>query len=108
MARQIRSRTSTAHKRDRNSNLDRLVTIERVAEPRQVSDKKVPAVKKREPLLTLQEVAEILRSSVKQVRRYIADEDPRERLACIDMGRGRPKRVDPSDLETFIRVHRRP
>jgi Helix-turn-helix domain len=60
------------------------------------------------PLLTLPEAAEILKVSVKQVRRYIADPDPRKRLACIDMGPGRSKRVDPRDLEHFIRVHRCP
>ena len=60
-----------------------------------------PAAKKREPLLDIPDVAAILKVSEKQVRRYIADPDPRKRLPSIKIGR--LKRVEPSDLENFIR-----
>ena len=65
-----------------------------------------PAAKKREPLLGIRDVAEILNVSVKQVRRYIADPDPRKRLSVIRMGR--LIRIDPTDLENFIRDCRWP
>jgi excisionase family DNA binding protein len=65
-----------------------------------------PATKKREPLLGIPDVAEILKVSVKQVRRYIADPDPRKRLRVIKIGR--LIRIDPSDLENFIHDRRRP
>ena len=65
-----------------------------------------PAAKKREPLLAIPDVAEILKVSEKQVRRYIADPDPRKRLPSIKIGR--LIRIDPSDLENFIRDRRWP
>ena len=67
---------------------------------------KAPAAKKREPLLGIPDVAEILNVSEKQVRRYIADRDPRKRLRSIKMGR--LIRVDPPDLENFIRDRKCP
>ena len=94
--------------RNGNGDLDRLLITRQVAEPRQVIDKKAtrPTAKKREPLLTLNEVAEILKVSVKQVRRYITDPDPRKRLRSIKVGR--LIRIDPFDLEDFIGDHRCP
>ena len=65
-----------------------------------------PAAKKREPLLGIPDVAEILNVSVKQVRRYITDPDPRKRLSVIRIGR--LIRIDPADLENFIRDRRWP
>jgi len=65
-----------------------------------------PAAKKREPLLGIADVAEILKVSVKQVRRYIADPDSRKRLSVIRIGR--LIRIDPADLESFIRDRRWP
>jgi hypothetical protein len=62
--------------------------------------------KKREPLLDIPDVAIILKVSEKQVRRYIGNPDPRKRLPSVKMGRLR--RVEPSDLENFIRDRRRP
>jgi hypothetical protein len=111
MAQRIRSRASAAHRSDRKDCIaDQPPTIKQLVERPQPIDKAMTHAvsKKREPLLTLKEVAEILKVSVKQVRRYIADPDPRKRLSCIDMGPGRAKRVDPIDLEYFIRVRRRP
>jgi excisionase family DNA binding protein len=108
MARRTQSRTSTTHNHDRSDGiLDHLLTTKQ-AEPRQAFDRKVtrPAAKKREPLLTPNEVAEILKVSVKQVRRYITDPDPRKRLRSIKVGR--LIRIDPFDLEDFIRDHRCP
>ena len=61
---------------------------------------------KLESLLTDAEAAKILNVSVKQVRRYRTDPDPRKRLPSIEIGRLR--RIEPSDLENFIRVRRRP
>ena len=63
-------------------------------------------VRKAEPLLTIPEAAEILNVSTKQVRRYIAEPEARKRLRSIKIGRLR--RIDPVDLEDFIRVRRRP
>jgi excisionase family DNA binding protein len=63
-----------------------------------------PAGKKREPLLAIPDAAEILNVSVKQVRRYINDPDPRKRLPVIRIGR--LVRIDPADLENFIRDRR--
>ena len=60
----------------------------------------------REPLLDIPDVAEILKVSEKTVRRYIAERDPRKRLPSVKMGRLR--RVEPSDLENFIRDRWRP
>jgi excisionase family DNA binding protein len=65
-----------------------------------------PAAKKREPLLGIADVAEILKVSVKQVRRYITDPDPRKRLSVIRIGR--LIRIDPADLDNFIRDRRWP
>ena len=65
-----------------------------------------PTAKKREPLLGIRDVAEILKVSGKQVRRYIAEPDPRKRLRSIKIGR--LIRVDPSDLENFISDRRWP
>jgi hypothetical protein len=42
--------------------------------------------------------------SPRQVRRYIADPDPRERLRSIKIGH--LVRIAPADLEDFIRDHR--
>jgi len=70
------------------------------------SRSRAASVNKREPLLTLNEVAEILKVSVKQVRRYITNPDPRKRLRSIKVGR--LIRIDPFDLEDFIRDHRCP
>jgi hypothetical protein len=95
-----------ARERDRSTTPSGHLTVRQLADPAQAWTR--PSAKKREPLLTLKEVSEILKVSVKQVRRYITDPDPRKRLRCIDMGRGRPKRVDPPDLEVFIRVYRCP
>ena len=55
----------------------------------------------RAPLFTIPDVAEILKVSEKQVRRYIADPDPRKRLPSSKFGR--LIRIEPSDLENFIR-----
>jgi Fic family protein len=60
----------------------------------------------REPLLDIHDVAVILKVSEKQVRRYIAHPDPRKRLPSVTIGRLR--RVEPSDLENFIRDRRWP
>jgi excisionase family DNA binding protein len=60
----------------------------------------------RAPLLTIPDVAAILKVSEKQVRRYIGDRDPRKRLPASKFGR--LIRVEPSDLENFIRDRRRP
>jgi excisionase family DNA binding protein len=60
----------------------------------------------RAPLLAIPDVAEILKVSEKQVRRYIADRDPRQRLPASKFGR--LIRIEPSDLENFIRDRRRP
>jgi len=60
----------------------------------------------REPLLAIPDVAEILKVSEKQVRRYIADPDPRKRLRAIKIGR--LIRIEPLDLENFIRDRRWP
>ena len=57
-------------------------------------------VKKPEPLLTVAEVAEILNASEKTVRRAIDGDD----LRAIRI-RGL-LRIDPADLEDFIRDHR--
>jgi excisionase family DNA binding protein len=65
-----------------------------------------PTAKKRQPLLGIPDIAEILRVSDKQVRRYIAEPDPRKRLRSAKIGR--LIRVEPSDLEDFIRDRRRP
>jgi excisionase family DNA binding protein len=62
--------------------------------------------KKREPLLTIPDVAAILKVSEKQVRRYIDDRDQRKRLRSIELGR--LIRIDLSDLENFISDRRRP
>jgi len=62
--------------------------------------------KKREPLLTIPDVAAILKVSEKQVRRYIDDRDQRKRLQSIELGR--LIRIDLSDLESFISDRRRP
>ena len=62
--------------------------------------------KKGEPLLRIPDVAEILNVSDKQVRRYITNPDPRKRLPVIRIGR--LIRIDPSDLENFIRDRRCP
>jgi excisionase family DNA binding protein len=70
------------------------------------SRSRAASANKREPLLTLNEVAEILKVSVKQVRRYITDPDRRKRLRSIKVGR--LIRIDPFDLEDFIRDHRCP
>jgi excisionase family DNA binding protein len=58
-----------------------------------------------EPLLSVKDAAEVLTVSPKQVRRYIADPDPRKRLRSIKIGG--LVRIAPSDLEDFIRDHRR-
>jgi hypothetical protein len=110
MAKRIRPPTAPIHNSDRQDCFaDLPPTIKQLAGRRQSDKPKARAVvKKREPLLTLNEVAEILKVSVKQVRRYITDRDQRKRLSCIDDGPGRLKRVDPADLEYFIRVRRRP
>jgi hypothetical protein len=60
----------------------------------------------RESLLDIPNVAEILKVSEKTVRRYIGHRDPRKRLPAIELGR--LIRVEPSDLEIFIRDRRRP
>jgi excisionase family DNA binding protein len=60
----------------------------------------------REPLLDIPDVAEILKVSQKTVRRYIGHRDPRKRLPSAKFGRLR--RVEPSDLEKFIRDRWRP
>ena len=65
-----------------------------------------PAAKKREPLLEVRDAGEILKVSDKQVRRYIADPDPRKRLRSIKIGR--LVRIDPLDLENFICDRQRP
>ena len=57
-------------------------------------------------MFTIPDVGGILKVSDKQVRRYIADPDPRKRLRSSKFGR--LVRVEPSDLENFIRDHRRP
>jgi len=62
--------------------------------------------KKREPLLTIPDVAAILKVSEKQVRRYIDDRDQRKRLRSIELGR--LIRIDLSDLKNFISDRRRP
>jgi len=62
--------------------------------------------KKREPLLTIPDVAAILKVSEKQVRRYIDDRDQRKRLRSIELGR--LIRIDLSDLENFIGVRNCP
>jgi len=62
--------------------------------------------KKREPLLTIPDVAAILKVSEKRVRRYIDDRDQRKRLRSIELGR--LIRIDLSDLENFISDRRRP
>jgi hypothetical protein len=64
------------------------------------------AAKQREPLLGIPDVARILHVSPKQVRRYIADPDLHKRLRVIKIGR--LIRIDPADLEDFIRVRRCP
>ena len=63
-------------------------------------------VSKLEPLLSVIGAAEVLTVSPKQVRRYIADPDPRKRLRSIKIGG--VVRIAPADLEDFIRDHRRP
>jgi excisionase family DNA binding protein len=65
-----------------------------------------PNPKKREPLFDIPDVAAILKVSDKTVRRYIGERDPRKRLPSVKMGRLR--RVEPSDLENFIRDRWRP
>jgi hypothetical protein len=65
-----------------------------------------PATHELESLLTDLEAAKILNVSVKQVRRYRTHRDPRKRLPSIEIGRLR--RIEPLDLENFIRVRRRP
>jgi excisionase family DNA binding protein len=65
-----------------------------------------PNPKTREPLLTIPDVAEILQVSPKQVRRYIGDRDPRKRLPASKFGR--LIRIEPADLDNFIRDRRRP
>jgi excisionase family DNA binding protein len=65
----------------------------------------MPATTKREPLFDIPDVSEILKVSQKTVRRYIAERDPRKRLPASKFGR--LIRVDPSDLEIFIRDRRR-
>jgi excisionase family DNA binding protein len=61
--------------------------------------------RKLEPLLSVADAAEVLTVSPKQVRRYIADSDPRKRLRSIKIGG--LVRIAPADLEDFIRDHRR-
>lgn len=65
-----------------------------------------PVAEKREPLLGIPDAAKILNVSEKQVRRYINDPDPRKRLPVIRFGR--LIRIDPVDLERFIRDRRWP
>jgi excisionase family DNA binding protein len=60
---------------------------------------------KPEPLLLVTDAAEVLRVSPKQVRRYIADPDPRKRLRSIKIGGA--VRIARVDLEDFIRDHRK-
>jgi hypothetical protein len=69
------------------------------------SRSRAASANKREPLLGIQDVAEILKVSDKQVRRYIADPDPRKRLRTVKIGR--LIRIDPPDLENFISDRRR-
>ena len=64
-----------------------------------------PSARKLEPLLSVTDAAEVLTVSPKQVRRYIADSDPRKRLRSIKIGG--LVRIAPADLEDFIRDHRR-
>ena len=63
-------------------------------------------MKKLEPLHTVAETAKILNVSEKTVRRLIED----ELLRAISFRRGDGRRgsvrVDPADLEDFIRDHR--
>ena len=65
-----------------------------------------PNPKKREPLFDIPDVSEILKVSEKTVRRYIGHRDPRKRLPSSKFGR--LIRIDPVDLEIFIRDRRRP
>jgi Helix-turn-helix domain len=65
-----------------------------------------PNPKKREPLFDIPDVAAILKVSDKTVRRYIGHRDPRKRLPSSKFGR--LIRIDPVDLEIFIRDRRRP
>jgi excisionase family DNA binding protein len=57
-------------------------------------------VRKLEPLLTVTEAAEILNTSPKTVRRRVAEGE----LRAIKIGG--VLRIDPVDLEDFIRDHR--
>jgi excisionase family DNA binding protein len=70
--------------------------------PARVSKQRSPArtAKRLEPLLTVAEVAEILNASAKTVRRAIAADE----LRAIKIGG--ILRIDPVDLEDFVRDHR--
>jgi len=57
-------------------------------------------IKRREPLLTVAETTEILKCSERTVRRAIANDDLRA------MKFNSLVRIDPRDLEDFIRDHR--
>jgi len=57
-------------------------------------------IKRLEPLLTVAETAEILKCSERTVRRAIANDDLRA------MKFNSLVRIDPRDLEDFIRDHR--
>ena len=63
-------------------------------------------MKKLEPLYTVAETAKILNVSEKTVRRLIDDELLRAVSFLRGDGRRGPVRVDPTDLEDFIRDHR--
>ena len=63
-------------------------------------------MKKLEPLYTVAETAMILNLSEKTVRRLIKDESLRAIGLRRGDGRRSSVRVDPADLEDFIRDHR--
>lgn len=52
------------------------------------------------PLLTLEQVAQYLSISSRTVRRLIDDKE----LRCVQIGR--QKRIDPKDLEAFVKANK--